>query len=131
MTMLGQANPYFVRCIKPNIEKRPNQFQPQIVLNQLKYSGKLISASSGSMKSLMLCASNLFVHNLLLMCPNAYQKRTVYMYVFCEDDSTLSYNVHVHWGADIQFSCLSLTCTCIEKLSSILMFPKVYGMEAI
>ena len=40
MTMLGQANPYFVRCIKPNVEKLPDRFLPQVVLNQLKYSGK-------------------------------------------------------------------------------------------
>ena len=40
MTMLGQANPYFVRCIKPNVEKRPDMFLPQVVLNQLKYSGE-------------------------------------------------------------------------------------------
>ena len=40
MTMLGQANPYFVRCIKPNVEKLPDRFLPQVVLNQLKYSGE-------------------------------------------------------------------------------------------
>ena len=40
MTMLGQANPYFVRCIKPNVEKSPDRFLPQVVLNQLKYSGE-------------------------------------------------------------------------------------------
>ena len=40
MTMLGQANPYFVRCIKPNVDKMPDRFMPQIVLNQLKYSGE-------------------------------------------------------------------------------------------
>ena len=42
MTMLGQANPYFVRCIKPNVEKKPDRFLPQVVLNQLKYSGKIL-----------------------------------------------------------------------------------------
>lgn len=40
MTMLGQANPYFVRCIKPNVEKSRDRFLPQVVLNQLKYSGE-------------------------------------------------------------------------------------------
>lgn len=41
MTTLGQANPYFVRCIKPNGEKVGNSFVPQMVLNQLKYSGMM------------------------------------------------------------------------------------------
>ena len=39
MTTLGQANPYFIRCIKPNGEKVPDNFVPEMVLNQLKYSG--------------------------------------------------------------------------------------------
>ena len=41
MTTLGQANPYFVRCIKPNGEKVADKFVPQMVLNQLKYSGMM------------------------------------------------------------------------------------------
>ena len=40
MQTLGQANPYFVRCIKPNGEKVADKFVPQTVLNQLKYSGE-------------------------------------------------------------------------------------------
>lgn len=41
MTELGQANPYFVRCIKPNGDKTADNFIPQMVLNQLKYSGMM------------------------------------------------------------------------------------------
>ena len=41
MSELGQANPYFVRCIKPNGKKVADDFQPQMVLNQLKYSGMM------------------------------------------------------------------------------------------
>ena len=41
MTTLGQANPYFVRCIKPNGQKVADKFVPQTVLNQLKYSGMM------------------------------------------------------------------------------------------
>jgi myosin X len=41
MTELGQANPYFVRCIKPNAIKVADNFQPQLVQNQLKYSGMM------------------------------------------------------------------------------------------
>lgn len=43
MATLGSANPHFVRCIKPNIQKKPDQFEHQVVLNQLKYSGQPMS----------------------------------------------------------------------------------------
>ncbi|XP_068602601.1 unconventional myosin-X [Brachionichthys hirsutus] len=41
MATLSASNPFFVRCIKPNMDKRPNQFDPDVVLNQLRYSGML------------------------------------------------------------------------------------------
>uniref|UniRef100_A0A7N6AFW8 Myosin X, like 1 n=1 Tax=Anabas testudineus TaxID=64144 RepID=A0A7N6AFW8_ANATE len=41
MATLSASNPFFVRCIKPNMEKKANQFDPDVVLNQLRYSGML------------------------------------------------------------------------------------------
>ncbi|KAM4605771.1 unconventional myosin-X [Polymixia lowei] len=41
MASLSTSNPYFVRCIKPNIHKMPDQFEQTVVLNQLRYSGML------------------------------------------------------------------------------------------
>ncbi|EDO44785.1 predicted protein [Nematostella vectensis] len=41
MTTLGQSHPYFVRCVKPNHKKLPQMFDPQLVMNQLRYSGML------------------------------------------------------------------------------------------
>eukprot|EP00794_Sanderia_malayensis_P003678 gene3678-4195_t len=41
MTSLNAASPYFVRCIKPNNDKVEERFVPELVLNQLKYSGML------------------------------------------------------------------------------------------
>ncbi|XP_077303906.1 unconventional myosin-X-like isoform X2 [Lithobates pipiens] len=41
MAMLSTSNPFFIRCIKPNTEKLPTKFSPDIVLNQLRYSGML------------------------------------------------------------------------------------------
>uniref|UniRef100_A0A8C3G8P5 Myosin X, like 1 n=1 Tax=Cyclopterus lumpus TaxID=8103 RepID=A0A8C3G8P5_CYCLU len=41
MATLSSSNPFFVRCIKPNMDKKANQFDPDVVLNQLRYSGML------------------------------------------------------------------------------------------
>ncbi|XP_043931168.1 unconventional myosin-X-like [Protopterus annectens] len=41
MATLNTSNPFFVRCIKPNMEKASNKFHPEVVLNQLRYSGML------------------------------------------------------------------------------------------
>ncbi|KAM6986769.1 LOW QUALITY PROTEIN: unconventional myosin-X [Aplochiton taeniatus] len=41
MATLSASNPFFVRCIKPNMGKNANLFDPAVVLNQLRYSGML------------------------------------------------------------------------------------------
>ena len=41
MQTLGAAHPYFVRCLKPNLEKAASSFNTTIVLNQLRYSGMM------------------------------------------------------------------------------------------
>jgi len=38
---LSSCNPYFVRCVKPNSEKKPALFDYRLVLAQLRYSGML------------------------------------------------------------------------------------------
>ncbi|MBN3297313.1 MYO10 protein, partial [Amia calva] len=41
MATLSASNPFFVRCLKPNMDKTANKFNPEVVLNQLRYSGML------------------------------------------------------------------------------------------
>ena len=41
MTTLGQCNPFFVRCVKPNEYKRPMMFDRDLCCRQLRYSGMM------------------------------------------------------------------------------------------
>eukprot|EP00127_Corallochytrium_limacisporum_P001319 Clim_evm9s51 gene=Clim_evmTU9s51 len=38
---MSECTPHFVRCIKPNEQKAAHMIEPEIVMNQLKYSGML------------------------------------------------------------------------------------------
>ncbi|KAG8431235.1 hypothetical protein GDO86_019207, partial [Hymenochirus boettgeri] len=39
MEKMYAAEPHFIRCIKPNIQKEPNVLETETVLNQLRYNG--------------------------------------------------------------------------------------------
>ena len=41
MENIEQAQPHFIRCIKPNSDKVPSKFVPTMVFEQLTYSGAL------------------------------------------------------------------------------------------
>eukprot|EP00049_Salpingoeca_infusionum_P009500 m.160394 g.160394 ORF g.160394 m.160394 type:complete len:1146 (-) comp14350_c0_seq4:619-4056(-) len=41
LTALAASTPHFVRCIKPNLEKKPSLLRDDVVLRQLQYSGVL------------------------------------------------------------------------------------------
>ncbi|KAL5247554.1 hypothetical protein ACHWQZ_G019434 [Mnemiopsis leidyi] len=41
MTTLSSSNPFFIRCVKPNARKQANDFQNQLMINQLRYSGMM------------------------------------------------------------------------------------------
>jgi myosin heavy subunit len=41
MKRMSQAKPIFLRCIKPNSSKKPNDFNDKYVLLQLRYCGIL------------------------------------------------------------------------------------------
>lgn len=41
MDTLNQANPFFIRCIKSNSNKIPNEFDQETVQRQLRYTGML------------------------------------------------------------------------------------------
>jgi len=39
MSILDNARPHYIRCIKPNADKKANQFEAKLVLEQLRYIG--------------------------------------------------------------------------------------------
>ena len=39
MDKMSQGTPHFIRCIKPNIRKEPDAFNPDFILQQLRYTG--------------------------------------------------------------------------------------------
>jgi len=41
MDMLMTTTPYFIRCVKPNMEKVPEKFDNELIYNQLLYAGML------------------------------------------------------------------------------------------
>lgn len=41
MKRMSESRPIFLRCIKPNSSKRPNDFNEKFVLLQLRYCGVL------------------------------------------------------------------------------------------
>lgn len=44
MNELGQCEPFFVRCIKPNELKKPRLFDRPLCCRQLRYSGMMETA---------------------------------------------------------------------------------------
>nr|XP_016936706.1 myosin-VIIa isoform X1 [Drosophila suzukii] len=44
MRTLSQAHPYFIRCIKPNEFKEPKNFDKELCVRQLRYSGMMETA---------------------------------------------------------------------------------------
>eukprot|EP00299_Pterocystis_sp_00344_P018957 c9441_g1_i1.p1 GENE.c9441_g1_i1~~c9441_g1_i1.p1 ORF type:complete len:1632 (+),score=497.05 c9441_g1_i1:1-4896(+) len=41
MTVIEGTNPHFVRCIKPNSQKKPKEMEPMLIIHQLRYAGFL------------------------------------------------------------------------------------------
>ena len=39
MDKMSQGTPHFIRCIKPNVRKEPDAFNPDYILQQLRYTG--------------------------------------------------------------------------------------------
>lgn len=69
MKTLTACNPYFVRCIKPNDYKKPNMFDNELCIRQLRYTGMLETARIRALGYPIRHTFKEFVHRYRLLMP--------------------------------------------------------------
>lgn len=70
MKTLLTCNPFFVRCVKPNDMKKPNCFDDELCVRQLRYSGMLETARIRAMGFPIRHTFREFVHRYRLLAPH-------------------------------------------------------------
>lgn len=70
MRTLTACNPYFIRCIKPNDFKRPNDFDDALCVRQLRYTGMLETARIRALGYPIRHEFKQFVQRYRLLAPN-------------------------------------------------------------
>ncbi|GAB1606082.1 unconventional myosin-IXAa-like [Argonauta hians] len=70
METLSQGNPFFVRCIKSNSEKAPCQFDDDLVLRQLHYTGMLATVKIRQSGYNYRLTFDEFIHQYKIILPN-------------------------------------------------------------
>lgn len=73
MKTLTACNPYFVRCIKPNDLKKPNMFDNELCVRQLRYTGMLETARIRAMGYPIRHTFKEFVQRYRLLMPSIVQ----------------------------------------------------------
>eukprot|EP01095_Lingulamoeba_sp_RSL-Kostka_P009820 TRINITY_DN341_c0_g6_i1.p1 TRINITY_DN341_c0_g6~~TRINITY_DN341_c0_g6_i1.p1 ORF type:complete len:1226 (-),score=527.54 TRINITY_DN341_c0_g6_i1:73-3750(-) len=84
MTMLGETSPYFIRCVKSNMEKVANKFDDKLIYGQLLYAGMLETIKIRRMGYPIRFKNEDFFRRFRVICPE------------------------VPMGADVQASCTAL-----------------------
>lgn len=70
MKTLTSCNPYFVRCIKPNDYKKPDLFDDELCVRQLRYTGMLETARIRALGYPIRHTFKEFVHRYHLLMPS-------------------------------------------------------------
>ncbi|CAK0821355.1 unnamed protein product [Prorocentrum cordatum] len=73
MSKLKEADPHFIRCIKPNPEKKPDMFHSQLVMEQLLYSGALEAVKIRQSGYALRMPFEDFVAQYHVLLPKAHQ----------------------------------------------------------
>lgn len=73
MKTLTACNPYFVRCIKPNDCKKPNMFDNELCVRQLRYTGMLETARIRALGYPIRHTFKEFVQRYRLLMPSIAQ----------------------------------------------------------
>lgn len=77
MKTLTACNPYFVRCIKPNDFKKPNNFDNELCVRQLRYTGMLETARIRAMGYPIRHSFMEFVQRYRVLMPSIAQSTEI------------------------------------------------------
>jgi myosin-1 len=69
---LNSKEPSYIRCIKPNEKKRPNVFDAQLVLNQVRYLGLVENVKVRRAGYCYRAPMDKFLDRFKLVCPHTY-----------------------------------------------------------
>ncbi|CAI9731276.1 unconventional myosin-IXAa isoform X18 [Octopus vulgaris] len=97
METLSQGNPFFVRCIKSNSEKAPCQFDDDLVLRQLHYTGMLATVKIRQSGYNYRLTFDEFIHQYKIILPNGLlsSKEDVKKFLECMDLNQENYQIGI------------------------------------
>ncbi|XP_052828159.1 unconventional myosin-IXAa isoform X11 [Octopus bimaculoides] len=97
MEALSQGNPFFVRCIKSNSEKAPCQFDDDLVLRQLHYTGMLATVKIRQSGYNYRLTFDEFIHQYKIILPNGLlsSKEDVKKFLECMDLNQENYQIGI------------------------------------
>jgi myosin-1 len=74
MNTLMSCHPHYIRCIRPNPNKAPKQFDDNLVRNQIQYLGLLENVRVRRAGYAYRQLYEKFLHRFKILCPDTWPK---------------------------------------------------------